>query len=1325
MGIKGGIQFEFYGQSQILLIYTLFYFLLKSFILIILLNSVRISYTAGKMKNLIPEFILHRLRENTLKGEIDSYTVFIDMSGFTRMSQDLMKYEKEGSELLCSIINRVFTEAIDSVHNNGGFITTFAGDAFTAVFDKREVPLPCVLKACTEISKKITGLGDIETEMGNFPVSVKIGISEGIVKWGILKTDANYSFYFRGEGIDNAAFAEHQARRNDIILDKRILKNSREIEDHLHYLPKRGNYARLIRFDHTGCPKRPAEKADSGMIRHFVPDSVSKLKAKGEFRELLSMFLTFRENEGFLEGIAKAINLSKIYGAYLKQIDFGDKGGTLLFFFGAPVAMEKPFDRAAEFSLECLRINELSCRIALTYGRAFAGFIGSTERCEYGALGNVVNKSARINMVTDWNSISADKIVYSRIKDRFIAELTDSRDFKGFYGKLDYYRIIRKMAKRKKVQYRGKIFARDKELSLLSDRIKALNSGKFGGLIYINGDPGIGKTRLIWELKKNLDEKELYWVYMPCDPILKNSFNPVKYFLRNFFDCSDELDNEINKRSFESKIDLIMGSIDDEYLKKELDRTKPLTGSLAGISFEGSLFSSMSSKTRHENTIYSLKNLIKALSMIKPVVIELDDGQWIDPETHDFLGRLVENLEDHPILILSECRYQDNGERFSFNFKGIGSCTNSIDLEYFDKETIRSFILDFYSIEEVTDETVEYIFKYSSGNPFFLEQILSFIQENSLIDKKGSISREKIRIPSDINSLIIARIDRLSEDLKELIKTASVLGIEFPVKILQSMLSGERIDDKIKKVEDEQIWIPFTRISYLFRHMLIRESVYQIQLRETLRKLHSLAAKTITEIYADDLEPQYPALANHYEKAENTEEAVKYIRLSIKSFKKQYQNKKALEYYDRLLRYIEDPEEKMNIKLSRMTLLNETGRLNDSLSLGLEVLEDAQERHFEAIVPRACLNLGIVSNLLFKLDEAVGYFMRILEPSSKCEDKNLIASAYQCLGKNYHHRGYDDQALVYFQKALDIYKEINDSIGIANCYNDIAIFCGRQAGLDRVLDYLFRAYDIFKKEGDINFQLIPLSNIGLTYFEVYLDLERSNSYYEKAVDIAERTGNYRTLQYLYLNLSSNYCALHDYGKAYDFIMKAIHYCQEMNDRDNLSQCYIGLGEIYYQQKEYDRSLEYIDRAISITKTHKNMNLRLIDQKFAKIIPLIDLKRYQEAYSELSDIKRLYRQFDIKSLKEYIRIYEFKIKHLMNFKTALKNMKALLKDNLCSHSEALVLYILWQFTGDEKYRTQALGKYRELVDGQADDYKSFQYTERVKELEDSASAGSHH
>jgi len=165
------------------------------------------------MKNLIPRFIVEKSKENKFSGNFKATTMFIDISGFTAMTQNLMNNGKEGAEILSEIINEIYTPSIKSVYDNNGFITTFAGDAFTSVFPYKDSKPIFAIHAANKIQEIFKKIGKQNTKFGEFDLSIKIGLSYGTVNWGIVKSNKQNSYYFKDKAIDNCAVCGHNAKK--------------------------------------------------------------------------------------------------------------------------------------------------------------------------------------------------------------------------------------------------------------------------------------------------------------------------------------------------------------------------------------------------------------------------------------------------------------------------------------------------------------------------------------------------------------------------------------------------------------------------------------------------------------------------------------------------------------------------------------------------------------------------------------------------------------------------------------------------------------------------------------------------------------------------------------------------------------------------------------------------------------------------------------------------------------------------------------------------------------------------------------------------------
>jgi len=448
------------------------------------------------MKNLVPALILDNYNNGNLHGTQKAVTMFIDISGFTAMTHSLMKNDKEGAEILTEIINRIFTPSIDRIYQNNGFISTFAGDAFTSIFPIDKSSPDNAVNSAIEIQNIFKKIGKQNTKFGTYDLKVKIGLSIGKVEWRIVTSNKKNSYYFRGEAIDNAARSECKCETGEIIVDN-PLNNAINFPSQ-----KKGDNFFLINSTltnkHTPTQKQPEINYD---LNQFIPESVLTLSSKGEFRSVISCFISFEEEGEFHKGLAEIISLADDYSGYFNKIEFGDKGGTILVLFGAPITKEQMEIRACSFALSIMGLENFTCRIGITYGIAFAGFVGSEKREEYTSLGMSVNLASRFMMKAKWKEIFIDRFIFEKVNEDFEISLIDNLKLKGFPEKIPAYKLLSKVEQAKSTSFEGTLFGRVNEKRKILKQINEIKKNKFGGVIYNEGAAGIGKSRLIHEIK--------------------------------------------------------------------------------------------------------------------------------------------------------------------------------------------------------------------------------------------------------------------------------------------------------------------------------------------------------------------------------------------------------------------------------------------------------------------------------------------------------------------------------------------------------------------------------------------------------------------------------------------------------------------------------------------------------------------------------------------------------------------------------------------------------------------------------------------------------
>ncbi|MCD4817704.1 MAG: hypothetical protein K8S23_03310 [Candidatus Cloacimonetes bacterium] len=713
------------------------------------------------MNNLIPRFIIENFNENNFSGEFKAITMFLDISGFTQMTESLMKNGKEGAEILTEIINKIFTPTISIIYENNGYISTFAGDANTSIFPITSCDPNKTVHASEQIRSTFEKTSLHKTRFGDYKLSVKTGLSYGKVEWRIISSDKVNHYFFKGSAIKNSANCEKRCLGNEIIIDQNLEElidfKVTKLNDDFFML----NENKVEDFSQTN---RKSYNADISVLEHFVPSSILEMKSLGEFRNVISCFISFEEKKNFHLNVQKILELTPQYGGYFNKIDFGDKGYVILVLFGAPIAQEKMYIRSCDFALAVQSLPDFNSRIGLSTGIAFTGFVGSEERGEYTALGMSVNKAARLMMTAKWKEICIDQSFAKSIEKDYQITFVEEKMLKGINNSVSIYKIT-KRREQKELFFEGKFFNRIEEMNQL-EHILNENYKNFKGINYIDGAAAVGKSRLFFELMKRDRENSVNWIFLPCDDILKKSFNPIKYFLYKYFNQSDENNKDINLSNFNSKYDEILPFIKKDDLLSEYKRTKSFLAAFINLFWTDSLYESLDAKNRYENMLYSVKNLIKALCNIQPVAIIIEDANSIDSDSVNVLKYLLNDAENTNLSIFAICRLNDDYSNFNFDLKNIKEIR--LTVQAFNEKNTKLFVQNKFIGDDPTQKihrkTYDMIWEKSEGNPFFIEQIILYIKDNKLINEKFELIKSDFEIPADINSLIVSRIKKSNKN---------------------------------------------------------------------------------------------------------------------------------------------------------------------------------------------------------------------------------------------------------------------------------------------------------------------------------------------------------------------------------------------------------------------------------------------------------------------------------------------------------------------------------------------------------------------------------
>lgn len=1207
------------------------------------------------MENLIPLFILENFRNNQIEGKFDGFAMSIDMSGFTPMTENLMKAGSEGAEILSEILKNVFSNTVYSVYNSGGFITSFAGDGFTALYPSKEhnsltIQANSILTSAIKILEYIQENEHHRTKYGEFNVNVKIGISYGNVEWAIVGEDQK-TFYFKGDSVIRCKRAEKKAVAGEIITDEFFFKylklpiNQFSKIDEFHYkiipaLISKVHKEYIFTSDlKTGFSSITKEL----FTKKFVSQSIINFKNVGEFRDVISVFVNFNgpvssdKIKSFLSLFMKEVIR---FSGYLKDIEFSDRGGVAVCYFGAPLAHETYYKNAFDFIQTIKKIicfdknpDKIKIRAGMTLGKNFTGIIGGEERSQYSVLGNSVNLASRFMEVAKWSEIWVNEQLYKKLNSpgNFLPE--GKHNIKGYEDEIQVYKLTENIDVLEKAKsiHTDVMIGREQELNKLYEYVNNMFSTKTSGIVYIYGEAGIGKTRLIKEFKKTKGkEKNIIWLQFHTEQLLKQPLNPVKNFLKEYFRQSNDNSAEINRKVFNLTIDELINKLEDynitdktdssinvQEIINELERTRSILGVLVDLHWKGSLYEKLDPKLRFDNTLFAVYNFILAQSVIQPVLIIIEDAQWLDKETTTLFELLLRNLSNQPLTIICTSRFLDNGRKFSLSIPDEKS-RNEILLRYFTKDDIRIFAESIFK-GNADEKLITLLQNKTNGNPYFLEQVILHLQEKGILTNEKNTfnvsSGSEDIVPSSISAVLTSRFDGLPEDIKEIIRTASVLGNEFDTKILTEMLKNvENINVKIKIAEKENIWFRTGKAKYSFKHDLLRNVVYNLQLKSKLRELHLIAANAIEKVNAKNYQHAIEVYCyhlgvgcsiinekgsvvfkkeNHPDKAtiENTEKYIKLQESLADKYRKEYKNEKAIELYDSLIELCNINKNKglnFNLLLHKSDVLNLIGEWKESEKVVKNAKQIAKSMGSKEKTEIANKYLGQVYNLLNDYNRAISYFMSALKYFKTMNDLTKVMELYGCFGKVLVQKGELTEALIYFKKQNRIavkIKNINNKVYSAH---DIGSIYRKRAEFGKALNCFNNNMKLLKKKSNwINeaksLEAETMINIGTIHYS------KGNYHYsliafKKALGRFNSIGNKKGFCIASYRIGNVYFQKREFNKTIKYYQQAFTTHKILNDAAGIALYYGNMGSVYLLMGNYQNSLLFYEKYLIMTES---------------------------------------------------------------------------------------------------------------------------------------------
>jgi len=865
--------------------------------------------TPEMLRCYVPEFLASRFLARPAPVDVPgmerfrSAVLFADISGFTPLAERLARRGPAGAEDLSGLLNAYFGKLTALIAAHAGEVVTFAGDGLLAAWPAAGEDLAAPTWRAGRCALAVQAALDDYDVGGGLRLCLRIGVGAGeVMVLRIGGAGGRWQLLLAGVPLIQASHAEERASRGEVVLSAEAWELAGN-NCTGQVLP--GGYVRLTTADAGGiapAPSRVPGELGEGALA-YVPEVVRTRLAAGqgewlaELRRVTPLFLNLLDvnpgGAGMLEPLQRAMAavqpVLQQYEGSLKEVIVDDKGLTLVAVFGLPpLAHEDDPARAARAALAAQRaLAELGlrCAIGLATGRAFCGAVGSDLHREYGTIGEVMNLAARLMQAAP-GKILCDEATYRAARSHLAFQALPAISVKGKAGPIPVYRPVEPA---RKASTPPAMLGRVDEQAILAEHLRALNDGT-SGLVVIDGEPGIGKSRLLADLLERAHAREMRSLAGAGDAIEKATpYHAWRPIFAQLFDLAGIEDAE-ERRS------RILASVQSD---PEMARLAPLLSSVLPLDLpDNELTAQLTGEVRADNTRKLLVRFLQAAAAapdgsISPLLVVLDDAHWFDSASWALARQVVAQVR--PLLLVLATRPLVEPLPAEYRQLRADATTERLRLGPLNAHDTLALVCGRLGARRLPEPVAALIEERAHGNPFFSEELAYALRDAGLIRiadgvctiAPGAGDLSSVSFPDTMQGVVAGRIDRLPPGHELTLKVASVIGRLFAMRIVHDVHPVEAdkgaipgyLDD-LQRQDFTMLDTPEPDLAYLFKHVVTQEVAYGLLLYAQRRQLHQAVAEWYERSQGDDLPTVYPLLAYHWGRAEEPVKTLTYLELA-------------------------------------------------------------------------------------------------------------------------------------------------------------------------------------------------------------------------------------------------------------------------------------------------------------------------------------------------------------------------------------------------------------------------------------------------------------
>ena len=1192
----------------------------------------------------LPEDRLRALMHNApLPDRTSGSALFADISGFTSLTESLLKAlgSRRGAEELTKQLNTLYSALIAEVEKYGGSVIGFAGDAITCWFDgTASVPMT--------IS---TALG-MQAAMQSFlRLALKISIATGSARRFVVGDPSIQLLdVLAGATVARTAVGEHLANKGDVLIDEataKALGNNLNIS--AWHTDKETNERFAVVSEYSGDVVESQTKSvptlNQEALKNWMHHSVYEREMFGqssfltEFRPCVAMFISFagidfdsNEAESQLDAFVRQVqNIAEQYSGTLMDITIGDKGSYAYINFGALTTHEDNARRAVKTALELKSGSSLSLQIGITQGMMWVGAYGGPTRRTFGAIGDEVNVSARLMTAATVGEVLLSGHVHKAVATQFIFEPRPPLVMKGKAEPLPVFALTGERQERairlQEPTYTLPMVGRKSELRVIEEKLD-LALRHQSQIIGVVADAGLGKSRLVAEIIRSARKKGFVGYGGACQSDgIHTPYLVWKAVWSAFFFINPEL-------PFRKQIRLL----EDEIKDRVPQRTEalPLLGTLLGLNIPDNEFTqTLEPKSRQSALHILLEDCLKAAAKDEPLLIVIEDFHWIDALSYELLEELAKGLWRFPVCFVLAYRPPQLDHLQASRLEDLPQFTR-IELSELStveaEQAIHAKLAQLYPgrSSSVPPALVEKLMRRAQGNPFYLEELLNYLHDRGL-DPRDPADLEKIELPDSLYTLILSRIDQLTEREKTTLRVASIVGRLFRAKWLTGYYPelGQPMQvkatlDELDSLDITPLESPEPELAYLFKHIVTHEVTYESLPFATRARLHERLARYF-EVANPDA-PPLDTLAFHYGRSDNADKQREYFRRAGETAQKNYANDIALAYYGQLLSLLSDAGEKIEIHMKRGAVLELMGIWDEAEADYRAALEIAQRRQEAAMTASAQFALGKLCQLRGDFAVSLEWLTQARTRFTELDDPARLAQVLTEMGRVFSRKGEYAPALknlneglalardtgdkagialtlnhlglmtlgqgdtavgrAFLEESLALEREMGDKLGIAKTLNNLGEIAVLQADYDEARTLLEESLALEREMGDklgIAFSLNSLAGVAYTQG----DFTAAQSLYEESLSMRREMGDKRGISDSLLNLGAVAFGCGDHIGARTRFEESLTLKREVDDKGGIAASLLNLGCMAWSQGDYDAARALLEESLAMYRDMNN------------------------------------------------------------------------------------------------------------------------------------------